>query len=173
MIPSDHCCVTDLAQDEDKHTIAREYSLNALRRDTTGEGSFFRMEKKPIEARPLSWEQPSPQHWIASFGQILLILSLLAYVLLVGSFFSDVVSFSSSRSGITNVEAVALVVSVLLSVVLCIVSGTAYAFARAWQWRDGRKLAMRGLLVGGIGFFLVGGVLLITFFIEQSKLAPA
>ena len=130
------------------------------------------MEKQPVEERPSSWEQPSRRHWIASLIQILLMLALLSYVLLGGLFYDDIIHFSNYAVGITNVEAVALGLSVLLSVVLCIVSGVAYACARASQWRRGRKLAMWGLVVGVIGVFLVVGVLLMTFFIEQSELAP-
>ena len=131
------------------------------------------MEKQPVEERPSSWEQPSRQHWTASLSQILLILALLSYVLLSGLFYDDIIHFTSYAVGITNVEAVALGLFVLLSVVLCIVSGVAYACARASQWRRGRKLAMWGLVVGVLGVFLVVGVLVITFLVEQSHLAPA
>lgn len=131
------------------------------------------MEKQPVEERPSSWEHPSRQHWTASLSQILLILALLSYVLLSGLFYDDIIHFTSYAVGITNVEAVALGLFVLLSVVLCIVSGVAYACARAPQWRRGRKLAMWGLVVGVLGVFLVVGVLVITFLVEQSHLAPA
>ncbi len=130
------------------------------------------MKKKPMEERSLSGEHRSHQHWIALLSQILLLLSLLSYVLLGGSFYDDIIHFSSYAVGFTAVEVVALGLSALLSVVLCIVSGLTYAFARAWQWREGRKLGMRGLVVGVTGVFLGVGVLVITFFVERSHLAP-
>src|SRR6266568_7773406 len=159
-----------MPEDEDTQRSARAHSLNAVRRETNAARSLFRMKKKPVEERPLSGEHRSQQHWIALLSQILLLLSLLSYVLLGGSFYDDIIHFSSYGVGFTTVEVVALGLSVLLSVVLCIVSGLTYAFARACQWREGRKLGMRGLAVGVMGVFLGVGVLVITFFVERSHL---
>lgn len=115
----------------------------------------------PITATLDRFAQPDPSHSL-----------FFSYVLLGGTFYNAIIHFSSYGVGFTTVEVVALGLSALLSVVLCIVSGLTYAFARAWQWREGRKLGMRGLAVGVMGVFLGVGVLVITFFVERSHLAP-
>src|SRR5258708_16530704 len=157
-----------IAEDVDCLTKARSHRLDAWRIGTNGERCLFRMEKRPEEGQVLSWEQTSRRHWTAFLSQILIIPSLLAYLLLCGTYCYSIGYFLSYKGWIITLEGVSLVLSVLLSVLLCIVSGVACSFARAPRWHSGRKLAIRGLVVGGIGILLLGGLLLISFLLARS-----
>ena len=114
------------------------------------------MEQKHVEERSLVLEPPSRRHWTTIFTQVLLFFSLLSYLLLGGL----IVPHLFSGTGFATMLAVSVWgLALLLCVLLCVVSGVAYAHAR--QWRRGRLLAIWGLVVGILGVFLVVGAFIL------------
>lgn len=114
------------------------------------------MEQKHVEERSLVLEHPSRRHWTTIFTLVLLFFSLLSYLLLGGL----IVPHLFSGTGFATMLAVSVWgLALLLCVLLCVVSGVAYAHAR--QWRRGRLLAIWGLVVGILGVFLVVGAFIL------------
>lgn len=94
--------------------------------------------------------------WTTIFTQVLLFLSLLSYLLLGGLILPPLFS----GPGFATMLAVWVwALATLLCVLLCVVSGMAYAHAR--QWHQGKQLATWGLAGGILGVFLVLGAVIL------------